>query len=76
MRRVEAEVEVEVDIDVEVLRHAEDARDLAVRVLVHVGRATHHVGALVERLSHHVLAAGIVEKAFLREDAELHVDGP
>ena len=42
-RGVEPEIEMEVDIDVEALRQREDARDLAVRILVHIGRAADHI---------------------------------
>ncbi len=73
---VEREVEVEVDVEVEPAGEVEDAGDLGVGVAVDIGGAADEVAAGFEGGGEHVLAAGIVEEAFLGEGAEFEVDGP
>ena len=63
---------MEIDVDPEAPRQLENARDLAMRILVHVGRAADDVGAQFQRLHHHRLAARIVEQPLLREHAQFN----
>ena len=67
--RVEAEIKMKIDIDAEAAGEIEDAADLSMRVLVHVGGASYHVRAALQGLDHDVFATGIIEQALLRKDA-------
>ena len=67
--RVEAKIKMKIDIDAEATGEIEDAADLSMRVLVHIGGAAHHVGAALQRLDHDVFATGIIEQALLRKHA-------
>jgi hypothetical protein len=67
---------MEVDIDVEFLRKIEDAREMRVRVGVHVGTAADGFTALAERLDQQFLGSGIVGQALLREHTEFEIDRP
>src|ERR1700685_3122251 len=74
--RVEAKIEMKIDIDAEAAAEIEDTADLPMRVLVHVGGASHHVRAALQGLDHDVFATGIVEQALLRKHAYFEVTGP
>ena len=70
------EVDVEVHVDVELPREAKHDVDLGVGVRVVVGAAADQIGAVREGLLEQRLGSGRLEYAFLREGAELEVDGP
>jgi hypothetical protein len=67
--RVEAKIKMKIDIDVEATGEIEDAADLPMRVLVHVGGASHHVRTALQGLDHDVFATGIIEQSLLRKHA-------
>ena len=67
--RVEAKIEMKIDIDAEAAAKIEDAADLPMRVLVHVGGASHHIRAALQGLDHDVFATGIIEQTLLRKYA-------
>ena len=71
-----AAVDMHVDIGIELARQFEDAMDLGGAVAVVAGRRADDPGAVLQRLDHQLVGAGIVGQAFLRHDAELDVDRP
>ena len=73
---VGAEVEVHVDVHVELARHLEHPVNLPLRVGVRVGGGTDHPAPPLQTLHHELVGAGVVEQPFLREHADLEIDGP
>ena len=71
-----AAVDMHVDVGIELARQLEDAMDLGGAVAVVAGRRSDDPRAVLQRLDHQLVGAGIVGQAFLRHDAELDVDRP
>ncbi len=67
---------MKIDIDVIALRQLEDFRDLTVWIAVSVGTAANQIGAALASFDQQLLAAWVVEEAFLRKHANLDINGP
>ena len=75
MRRM-ARIEVDVDVDVELARQLEHAADLPGMIAVVAGCSADQAGAPLQGGDQQLVRPRIVGQAFLREDADLEVDGP
>ena len=67
---------MKIDVAIEAPRDLEDARDMSMRIAVGIRTAADQVRALLAGRDQQFFGARIVEQAFLREHANLDIDGP
>src|SRR5262245_66319623 len=71
-----ANVEMDVDVDVELASELENAPDLTRLVGIVARGASDHGGAAFSAFYQQLIGSGIIGEPFLREHADLDVDGP
>ena len=74
--RIEIEIEMEVDIEIEFVGDRKNAGNLIAGLGVGIGTAADQIGTVPAGLDQELVGTGIVEQAFLREDANFEIDRP